>query len=344
MARTRYASVVALLVAIAACSHGATRVVGPTEREVVFQNHSVALRGTLLMPTGQGPFPAVVFLHGSGPHTREGFRFYAEQFAALGVASLFFDKRGTGASGGSWITASLDDLVGDALAALAYLASVEQVDGSRIGLWGVSQAGWIAPLAASRSNDVAFMMVISGGGASPRESEMHSYRGQFLREAFSQAETDRALDVLDAYFRYLDTGERREALLARLDVLDTDRLRRFADQLRRIVPGPDNRENWRWVATHDPRPSIEALDCPVLLLFGDRDADHPTPIAVERWRGGLAKAGNEHATVVVFPGAGHGIRVRDGHAGGRAPFADGYLDVQIGWLWRQVVIGDGLQE
>lgn len=316
-----------------------------TEREVVFRNGEVELHGTLMLPTVRTPSPAIVFLHGSGPHPRGGFRPYAEEFAKLGVASLFFDKRGSGDSGGSWITASLDDLAGDALAAVGHLTAEPRIDADRIGFWGISQAGWIAPLAGSRSEDVAFMILISGGGASPRESEMFSYEREFERAGLSAEDTARATEVLEAYYDYLATGERRAELVARLDELRSGRLSPLADQLDRILPSEDNRANWSWVATHDPAPHIENFTGPILLMFGADDTDHPTTLAVERWREGLRTAGNSRVTLMVFPGAGHGIRMREGHGGaGRAPFADGYAEVQIGWLWRNVIAGPEAQD
>ena len=76
-------------------------------------------------------------------------------------------------------------------------------------------------------------------------------------------------------------------------------------------------------------------------MFGDHDTNHPTAVAVEKWREGLRQAGNEQVTIMVFPGAGHGIRMREGYTGtGRPPFADGYEDLMLGWLWRHVVIGE----
>jgi hypothetical protein len=80
-------------------------------------------------------------------------------------------------------------------------------------------------------------------------------------------------------------------------------------------------------------------------MFGDRDTDHPTALAAERWRQGLEQAGNHRSTRMIFPGAGHGIRMRDGYTGsGPAPFADGYLDAQVGWLWRVVLASGQGQE
>lgn len=327
------------LLAVVVCGPAAAQKTQLTERDVTFRNGSVELQGTLILPTVQGPAPAIVFLHGSGDHPRAGFRPYAEELAGLGIASLFFDKRGSGESGGSWITSSLEDLAGDALAAVEHLKTVEGVDPGRIGFWGVSQAGWVAPVAAARSPDIAFMILISGGGASPRESEMFSYQQQFERTGLSPAETDEAMEVLEAYFGYLASGEGRAEVAARLDGIRTGRLSRLAEQLDRILVSEENRPNWQWVATYDPAPDIEKIRCPILLLFGDRDTDQPTALAVERWREGLARAGNDQVTLVVFPGAGHGIRMGDRHTGA-GPFADGYAELQLGWLWRHVVAGN----
>jgi pimeloyl-ACP methyl ester carboxylesterase len=311
-----------------------------TERDVIFRNGAVELRGTLMLPAVKGPHPAVVFLHGSGSATRAGARTYAQEFAGLGVASLFFDKRGSGSSSGSWVTSSLDDLATDALAAVKYLKTQEGIDPERIGFWGVSQAGWVATLAASQSADVAFMILISGGGASPRESELFSYGSAFEQAGLSEAEKADAFAILDLYFGYLATGKGRSQLVERLEAVREGRLSPLAKQLNQVLPSDENRANWSWVATWDPAPSMAKIKCPLLLMFGDRDTDHPTAVAVQKWREGLKRAANDELTLVVFPGAGHGIRMREGHtSAGRPPFADGYTEVMLGWLWRHVIEG-----
>jgi uncharacterized protein len=327
-----------LLALIAVCTPAAAQAPLFTEREVTFRNGSVELKGTLMLPVASGRHPAVVFLHGSGPATRAGARTYAEWFAGMGVASLFFDKRGSGSSGGSWMTSSIDDLAADALAAVGYLKVQDAVDPGRIGFWGVSQAGWVAPLAASQSQDVAFMILISGGGASPRESELFSFGRAFEQAGLNEAEKADAAGILDLYYGYLATGSGRAQLAERLEGARAGRLSPLAQELNQILPSEENRANWKWVATWDPAPSIASIKCPVLLMFGDRDTDHPSAIAIRKWREGLQQAGNNQATIMVFPGAGHGILMREGYIGsGRPPFADGYADAMLGWLWRHVV-------
>lgn len=331
-----------LAVGLSSCPPG-VRAQEPHVRaeDLTFRSGSVELAGTLVAPEGPGPFPAIVFLHGSGPSTREGARPYAETFARLGFASLVFDKRGSGDSGGSWVTASLDDLAGDGLAAMAYLRGRAEVDPERIGFWGVSQAAWVATLAAARSGDVAFMVLISGGGATPRASEMYSYHRAFDAAGLSEAERFEADSVLATYFHYLGTGEGRDRTEKAIRDARSSRWYELAP-LERILPSEENRPNWSWVAAWDPAPFIRRLEMPILLMFGDKDRQHPTAIAVKKWKEGLEEAGNDDATIMIFPGAGHGIRMRAEHSGaGRAPFADGYAEAQIGWLWLHVLTAGG---
>lgn len=308
-----------------------------TETEVRFRSDSVELAGTVISPRKDTRCPSIVFLHGSGPATRSGARPYAVEFAKLGIASLIFDKRGSGASGGSWMNASLIDLANDAMAAVQYLKTLNNIDSVRIGLWGVSQAGWVATLAASQSNEIAFMILISGGGATPRESEMFSYRTAMEKAGLSKREIADAERVIEKYFNYLATGEYRTEIVSELEKSRTKPWYKYAT-LERILPSEMNRPNWSWVATWDPAPHIQRITFPVLLMFGEKDTEHPTDVAVRKWRDGLKNAGNTNATVMVFPGAGHGIRMREGFTGsGRPPFADGYSELMLGWLWQHVV-------
>ncbi|HEX6792151.1 MAG TPA: alpha/beta fold hydrolase [Candidatus Krumholzibacteria bacterium] len=306
------------------------------EREVSFQNGTVELKGTILTPATGGRHPAVVFLHGSGPATRDGARAYAEEFAKLGLVSLFFDKRGCGASGGSWTQSSLEDLANDALAATALLAQQPDVDPARIGLWGVSQAGWVATVAASKSKDVAFLVLITGGGATPREVERYGYERAFANAGLGDADKAEAFAVIDRYFNYLATGQGRADVAARLEKSQTAAWYPYA-RLDRILPSEENRANWSWVATWDPAASMAKITCPTLLMFGSKDEQVPTDVAVKKWREGLQKAGNKDVTLVVFPDASHGLRLGEHRPDGRAPFADGYAELMLGWLWYHVV-------
>src|SRR5262249_55489318 len=128
--------------------------------------------GTLVLPAGPGRHPAIVVVHGSGDGPREPLRHFAQRFADDGHVALVYDKRGSGRSQGSWVRASLDDLASDVLPAVRLLRSRAEVDARRIGVWAISQGGWVVPRAAAREPDAfAFVAVVTGGAVLPRDVE-----------------------------------------------------------------------------------------------------------------------------------------------------------------------------
>lgn len=147
-------------------------VTSPPIETITFQNGDVTLAGTLDLPVGEGPFPAIVTVHGSPPLTRNDIYNLriSHFFVQHGYAVLRYDKRGAGESKGEYPDvgthedgeANLNILADDALAGVEYLTNHELIDPNMIGLAGHSQAGWIIPLAASKSPNVAFMIISSG--------------------------------------------------------------------------------------------------------------------------------------------------------------------------------------
>lgn len=133
-----------------------------------FQNGEIRLHYRLDLPERSSPVGAVVFGHGSGQQTKDSCRFLADGFLARGFATLCFDKRGVGQSTGTFVFVGardsisvFDDLASDTAAGVRFLRTRPEIDRNRIGLAGVSQAGWIVPLAAQRSQP-AFMLLLVG--------------------------------------------------------------------------------------------------------------------------------------------------------------------------------------
>ena len=135
-----------------------------------FPSGDIRLAYRLDRPAGTGPFPAIVMGHGSGQATRHQLGSLAQRFVDAGFAVLRYDKRGVGDSGGVYEIAGnvanservFPILAGDMLAGVEFLKTRSDVDPARIGLFGGSQAGWIIPIAASRSSDVKFMILVVG--------------------------------------------------------------------------------------------------------------------------------------------------------------------------------------
>ena len=134
------------------------------------------IAATLTLPPGPGPFPAVAMVHGSGPHGREEFQVFGAYCALLGIAVLADDKRGIGESRGTYpgeaaTPHSVDVLARDAQAEVRYLARLPQVDATRVGLLGDSQAGWVIALAAARDRAVRWAVPLVGPTVSVDESD-----------------------------------------------------------------------------------------------------------------------------------------------------------------------------
>jgi len=146
--------------------------------EVTFLSHSESLSGSLVFPTKGKIHYAVVFVHGSGEQTRN--LHWATRFASEGIAALVYDKRGVGQSGGEYegnqsvSEKNLNLLADDALAALNILRTHSKTKNLSLGLTGISQAGWIIPLAAEKSKDIDFLVLWSGPVCKVSEEDIFS--------------------------------------------------------------------------------------------------------------------------------------------------------------------------
>jgi len=152
--------------------------------EVTFRNteQQLDLGGMLFVPTGHGPFPAAVIIHGSGTSRRDSgwYLTLTQHLQQNGVVVLLPDKRGSEKSEGNWRTSSFEDLSTDTLAAIEFLKTQQDVPLTNVGIVGMSQGGWIAPIVASESSDVGFVVSMVGSAVTPAEQlvyeENHNLR------------------------------------------------------------------------------------------------------------------------------------------------------------------------
>jgi uncharacterized protein len=305
--------------------------------QVTFSNPPASLSGTLLLPHGPGPRPAVVFMHGSGPE-RRGISFHlADRYARAGVTALVYDKRGTGASVGRHPRDPYSDLATDALAAVRHLQGHDAVDPHRIGLWGLSEGGWSAPLAASMApEEVAFLVIVSGGGASTEDENLYSIRTHLEDRGIGPEGINQALDLrrqIDAYYR---TGDGRQALLADLvRAEDSDWFAAADWYLPRAsevyLHGSDEWRTHMEFLDFDALPLLRELDMPMLFLHGALDRSYPATLSAERLAE-LASDPVRDVQVVTYAGADHAILTR------RLPwprYADGYVEQMVMWVERR---------
>ncbi len=301
--------------------------------EVTFTSGNVALAGTLLLPDGPGPHAALVLVHGSGDGPREPLRTLAERFAADGLVVLIYDKRGSGRSQGSWVRASLDDLAADALAGMRLLRTRPEVDPRRVGVWAISQGGWVAPrMSALEPDALAFLVVVTGGGVRPRDLERFDASAKLDAAQVGPDGKQRGLALFDRYLDYLGNGKDRAGLERALKAA-AEQPEGRALQLGRVLPPADGWRPWSWVASYDPLDDIRRLHVPVLVVLGAQDRPALAPEQRNRWIDGLSA--NREATLIDLLGAGHGGTVPGSHHhGGSQTYVPGYLQLVDAWLGR----------
>lgn len=175
---------------------GKAKKVERTEQEVNFRNDVFKLSGTLLMPSGKGPFPALVFMHGGAPEDRNVYYGYALKFVRQGIAALIYDKRGVGRSeGGDWRLAGITGLAKDAIAGVEWLKTRREIDAKKIGVFGHSEGGWTAPMAATLSEDIAFV-IASGASAVNATDQSVYHRMEVMRaDGFSEEAIQKAAGI-----------------------------------------------------------------------------------------------------------------------------------------------------
>lgn len=303
------------------------------EEEVVFQNGDIKLTGTLLIPRKGGPVPGIVLMHGSGDGPREANFFFADYFARRGIAALCFDKRGSGGSTGNWRSVGFSELAEDGLAGVRFLQGRKEIDPKRIGMYGVSQAGWIMPMAASKSRDVAFLIVVSGGGVTVEREGYWDVEYAFRKKGRSAEEIKEALDYMKLNNQVTRTGEGHKELMARFQEI---KAKPWFGDLGVVVPTPPNSPNRIWyrrIMDIDHVPIVKSLTIPAIWIYGEDDETFPSKDAAEII-GTIAKEPDKDFTIKSYPKADHGIRVPP-PAGSVFPFrrfAEGYLDALDKWI------------
>ncbi len=298
------------------------RTESPVEEQVWF---GPSLAGTLLLPEGSGPHPAVVLAHGAAGGQRDFYRLFAHTFVQANVAALIYDKPGFGesATNGSPTIFTQADAVE---AALDYLRGRSDV--SRVGLWGFSNGMWAVPMVAARRAEVAFVAGVGSPGVSMAVSESHR-RTAVLRDAgIPHAVVESVGLAWRLILTAIGAGQLDEQTAHTLDEL----LRRLAEepQLARFplpeyarinpvlspIPPPTVDAVSAYLSgtpnpelDHDPATDYQQIHCPVFLQYGANDVNVPVLESERRIRGALERAGNCDVTISTYPDAGHMLGV-----------------------------------
>ncbi len=312
------------LIGLAMAAHAQTDGLPPFAFKVdsvSFSNGPVQLAGAFLKPDGNGPFPAIVMVHGAGSSTFDepAFRMHANAFVRGGFAVLLYDKRGSGKSTGLLDTSDYDDLAADLAAGVTYLRAHRDIIPDQVGILGRSEGGWIGTLAASRDSLIRFVILSSGSGVRPYDQTLFATRKALRSLGASAQEVEDATAAKSAQWTYYgqvanmdSVAGRSAAMQATRDSVEK-RLRsfaRFAPQIPQNVRDPARNPLVFFRAftskiDYDPAPAFHAMRAALLEVIGENDevVDPASTIAVFE---GLRQSGRD-VTIRILPGVSHSL-------------------------------------
>jgi len=297
------------------------------EEEVSYENAAAGAKfaATLTYPKSAGPFPAVVLITGSGAQDRDEtvlgqkpFLVLADYLTRQGVAVLRADDRGVGGSTGDSSKATTEDYAGDALAGVAYLKTRKEIDAKRIGLIGHSEGALIAPIAATRSADVAFIVLLAPSGVNG-EQIILVQQGLILKAegapadvvAKQVADTAEYLDVVKQIKDDAAVGKRMREIVTAKYAGMTDEQKKAAGVTAESVEGEVKATTgmlspwFRFFITYDPKPILGQVKVPVLALWGEKDLQVPPRQNLPPVESALRLGGNQHYVAKELPGLNH---------------------------------------
>jgi dienelactone hydrolase len=273
---------------------------------VSFARGDATFAGTLYRPAGAGPFPAVLVFHAADQPTRK-YRGYQEVALALthaGIAVLTFDRRGSGESTGDGGSASFADLARDGLAGVALLKSRSDIDNRRIGVYGISQGGWLSLLAAAMSRDIRFVAAVSASGVTPARQMAYAARHAMESQHVAPESIAKALEVravVDDFYRGTVDAHVAEQAIAPLRSEPWYPYMYLPN--RGQLPSNPTSSKWAREMDFDPIPVIRAVRVPTLLVYADSDAWVPVNQSIRYMRD--AAISSPKVTIETIPGTQH---------------------------------------
>jgi pimeloyl-ACP methyl ester carboxylesterase len=248
--------------------------------------------------------------------------------ASRGIALLVYDKRGVGESTGNWHDGTYQDLALDAVRGVERLAERADVDAQRIGLIGLSEGGWTAPLAASLSPKVSFMVIVSGPPMTPLEQEYYEVETELKADGVPN---DQIAEVL-ALLRTRRESYRTQDWEQLQQAIEAARARPWFERWANPNLPDQSSTSYRWyrrVMDYDPLPVLKGLKIPVFAAYGEKDVLVPAERSVEIMRR-IRDQHDKDFTILLLAGASHNLSTS------ATSWPEEYWEKLFGWLDRQL--------
>jgi alpha-beta hydrolase superfamily lysophospholipase len=294
-----------------------------TSEDVTFTNDkfNIILAGSLTIPAGTGPFPAVILITGSGPQNRDEelmghkpFLVIADYLSRNGIAVLRFDDRGVGKSQGTQLNSTSADFATDVDAAFNFLKDYPKIKSEEIGLMGHSEGGLIAPIVASANHDIAFIVSLAGPGVTGQQIIIRQSQDIGKLSGISEEKIKKSTEInkkLYAVLRKEKDDKKAEVKILAIykEILEKDKTskedtEKALAQLKATF-GAASYPWFRYFLFTDAATFWKEVTCPVLALNGEKD----TQVAADENLGSIEKAlkssGNNSVKIVKLPGLNH---------------------------------------
>ena len=313
-------------------------------RDTVFDSNGVKLVGRLILPKGVEKIPVVVLVHGSEHNSALDSYAFQRMFPAQGIGAFVYDKRGTGASGGTY-TQDFNVLANDAIVAMNEAKRLAGARSGRIGYQGGSEGGWVVPLAANRV-PVDFALVSFGLAVTVLEEDQESVALDMELHHHSAADTAKALELARAGEHVVETVGKEG-----YEAFDALRQKYKSEPWYKDVHGdfifavlPLNQQQIIDAVTrefnaattpfrYEPMPTLRASTTPQLWVLGSDDLDAPSGETSRRIKSLITQGKNY--TLAVYPGAEHGMTEYELNAKGErisTRFSPGYFQMMADFI------------
>jgi len=296
--------VIVLLVCFCRPLNAQNKSINYTETNLNFVHNGDSIFGKLIIPNQKNTakLPVVVFVHGSGPEdysSSENYNYLFEEFARIGFASYSWDKPGTGKSQGQWYDQPMSKRATEVIAAINKLKTVESVDGNKIGLWGISQAGWVMPLVAGKIK-LSFVISVSSPVTTAFDQELYRVKSELAGESYSTADIDKAIDYTREFKKIISEGKPYSDFLELQNQIDKEKWSQIVIRGEEIIY-----QYLKVILREDQVPHIENYRCPLLAVWGANDLLVPPIESSEAFGKKMKEIGNSAAVIKVIAQADH---------------------------------------
>jgi len=280
---------------------------------VQFENKvkNFTLAGTLTMPFDGENFPAVILISGSGGQNRneellghKPFLVIADYLTRKGFAVLRYDDRGIGESKGKNFSATTEDFTEDVLSAVEFLKTRKEINHSKIGMIGHSEGGMIAPMAAVRSDDVAFIVLMAGPGI-PGDSILY-LQGELIKRASGESEDEiqKSTRVQRKIFGMIKEISDDDELKSKVEEVFREEYELLSQEEKSKIGDPEvylkmqlktlTNPWFKYFVRYDPVPTLEKVKCPVLAINGEKDLQVPPKENLSAIENALKRSSNKN--------------------------------------------------